>query len=100
MAQMANLHHRRRQRRLSGQELSRRNRFDVDVESGLLNGESNRVWHAVPYDDERPSSGPIAGTLTPARKGDVAVPYLSLREHNMEQQQRISISSSPIYLVT
>lgn len=52
MAQMANLHHRRRQRRLSGQELSRRNRFDVDVESGLLNGESNRVWHAVPYDDE------------------------------------------------
>jgi hypothetical protein len=48
----------------------------------------------------KPSSGPIAGTLTPARKGDVAIPYLSLRELNMEQPQRISISSSPIYLVT
>ncbi|KAL1211895.1 hypothetical protein V5N11_023876 [Cardamine amara subsp. amara] len=48
----------------------------------------------------RHSSGPIAGTLTPARKGDVAVPYMSLRELNMEEEQRISTSSLPIYLVT
>ncbi|XP_010486214.1 PREDICTED: uncharacterized protein LOC104764391 [Camelina sativa] len=44
----------------------------------------------------RHSSGPIAGTLTPAR----AIPYMNLRELNMEQPQRISICSSPIYLVT
>ncbi|KAL0538002.1 hypothetical protein IC582_026996 [Cucumis melo] len=50
----------------------------------------------------RPSSGPLAGTLTPTRKGDVEIPYLSLRELNMEQQQyRISSSAPmPIYLVT
>ncbi|KAJ0244375.1 hypothetical protein HA466_0190170 [Hirschfeldia incana] len=62
----------------------------------------SRTGSNTPYrtTTSRPSSGPIAGTLTPARKADVAVPYLSLRELNMEQQQRISISSSPIYLVT
>jgi hypothetical protein len=49
----------------------------------------------------RPSSGPLAGTLTPARKGDMQIPYLSLRELNMEQQQqRSSTSAKPIYLVT
>ncbi|GMY27777.1 hypothetical protein FCV25MIE_23019 [Fagus crenata] len=50
----------------------------------------------------RPSSGPLAGTLTPATKGDVDIPYLSLRELNMEQQQqqRFSTSAMPIYLVT
>ena len=49
----------------------------------------------------RPSSGPLAGTLTPARKGDMEIPYLSLRELNMEQQQqRSSTSAKPIYLVT
>ncbi|KAA3456219.1 hypothetical protein EPI10_019157 [Gossypium australe] len=40
------------------------------------------------------SSGPLAGSLTP---------YLSLRELNMEYQQRVSSSSTsamPIYLVT
>ncbi|KAF8094642.1 hypothetical protein N665_0358s0024 [Sinapis alba] len=62
----------------------------------------SRTGSNTPYrtTTSRPSSGPIAGTMTPARKGDVANPYLSLRELNMEQQQRISISSSPIYLVT
>ncbi|XP_006298539.2 uncharacterized protein LOC17893769 [Capsella rubella] len=53
---------------------------------------------STPYraSTNRHSSGPIAGTLTPGR----AIPYLSLRELNMEQPQRISICSSPIYLVT
>ncbi|XP_058082732.1 uncharacterized protein LOC131230782 [Magnolia sinica] len=49
----------------------------------------------------RPTSGPLAGTLTPTRNGDVDIPYLSLRELNLEHHhQRISISSMPIYLVT
>ncbi|CAN7075618.1 unnamed protein product [Brassica oleracea var. botrytis] len=73
----------------------------MSMSSPVYSTES-RTGSYIPYraTTSRPSSGPIAGTLTPARKGDVAVPYLSLREHNMEQQQRISISSSPIYLVT
>ncbi|KAG6593981.1 hypothetical protein SDJN03_13457, partial [Cucurbita argyrosperma subsp. sororia] len=50
----------------------------------------------------RPTSGPLAGTLTPTRKSDIQIPYLSLRELNMEQQQyRNSTSAAmPIYLVT
>ncbi|KAF2615137.1 hypothetical protein F2Q70_00009696 [Brassica cretica] len=73
----------------------------MSMSSPVYSTES-RTGSYIPYraTTSRPSSGPIAGTLTPARKGDVAVPYLSLREHNMEKQQRISISSSPIYLVT
>ncbi|XP_010259484.1 PREDICTED: uncharacterized protein LOC104598899 isoform X2 [Nelumbo nucifera] len=50
-----------------------------------------------------PTSGPLAGTLTPTRKGEVEIPYLSLRELNIEQQQphhRFSTSAMPIYLVT
>ncbi|CAH8353346.1 unnamed protein product [Eruca vesicaria subsp. sativa] len=58
----------------------------------------SRTGSNTPY--RTTTSRPIAGTLTPARKGDVSIPYLSLRELNIEQQQRISISSSPIYLVT
>ncbi|XVF38752.1 hypothetical protein REPUB_Repub20aG0128800 [Reevesia pubescens] len=35
----------------------------------------------TPYrSTSRPSSGPLAGTLTPTRKGDLEIPYLSLRE--------------------
>ncbi|KAK4338875.1 hypothetical protein RND71_040337 [Anisodus tanguticus] len=50
----------------------------------------------------RPTSGPLAGTLTPNRKGDEEIPYINLKEFNMDQQQhRISTSSPmPIYLVT
>ncbi|CAK7333334.1 unnamed protein product [Dovyalis caffra] len=57
---------------------------------------------STPYRSaSRSSSGPLAGTLTTARKGDLEIPYLSLRDLNMEQQQqRISTSSMPIYLVT
>ncbi|MED6140341.1 hypothetical protein PIB30_092279 [Stylosanthes scabra] len=48
---------------------------------------------------KRPSSGPLMA----AAKGDVDLPYLSLRDLNMEQQQlqqRVSTSAKPIYLVT
>ncbi|KAL5538203.1 hypothetical protein UlMin_044809 [Ulmus minor] len=48
----------------------------------------------------RPKSGPLAGTLTPATKDELDIPYLSLRHLNMEQQQRVSTSAMPIYLVT
>ncbi|KAF2289151.1 hypothetical protein P3X46_005932 [Hevea brasiliensis] len=49
----------------------------------------------------RPSSGPLAGNLTTERRGDLEIPYLSLRELNREQQQqRMSTSAMPIYLVT
>lgn len=70
--------------------------------SGPVYATESRSGSSTPYRTtiNKPSSGPIAGTLTPARKGDVAIPYLSLRELNMEHQQRISTSSSPIYLVT
>ncbi|XP_050215911.1 uncharacterized protein LOC126667011 [Mercurialis annua] len=60
---------------------------------------SNTPYRAT---TRRPTSGPIAGTLTPARSDDLGIPYLSLRELNMEQQeyQRFSTSTTPIYLVT
>ncbi|KAF8401432.1 hypothetical protein HHK36_012371 [Tetracentron sinense] len=50
----------------------------------------------------RPMSGPLAGTLTPIRKEEVEISYLSLRELTLEQQQyhQISTSAMPIYLVT
>ncbi|KAG7576335.1 hypothetical protein ISN45_Aa03g007310 [Arabidopsis thaliana x Arabidopsis arenosa] len=71
--------------------------------SGPIYATESLSGSSTPYrttTTSKPSSGPIAGTLTPARRGDVANPYLSLRELNMDQPQRISISSSPIYLVT
>jgi len=58
---------------------------------------------ATPYrSTSRPSSGPLAGTFTPPSKDEVNLPYLSLRELNTEQQQqqRISTSAMPLYLVT
>lgn len=72
--------------------------------SGPVYITESRSGSSTPYrTTSRPSSGPLAGTLTPTRKGDVEIPYLSLRELNLEQQQqqqRISTSSLPIYLVT
>ncbi|KAF5950930.1 hypothetical protein HYC85_012923 [Camellia sinensis] len=59
------------------------------------------ITESIPYrTTSRPSSGPLAGTLTPARKGEVEIPYISLRELNMEPQHMISTSAMPIYLVT
>ncbi|XP_040999910.1 uncharacterized protein LOC121246015 [Juglans microcarpa x Juglans regia] len=58
---------------------------------------------ATPYprtDTSRSSSGPLAGMFTPVRKDESDIPYLSLRNLNMEQQQRCSTSAMPIYLVT
>ncbi|EEF45569.1 uncharacterized protein LOC8278759 [Ricinus communis] len=73
--------------------------------SGPVYITESRSGSSTPYrTTSRPSSGPLAGTLTPARKGDLEIPYLSLRELNVEQQQqqhqRMSTSSMPIYLVT
>ncbi|KAG9459480.1 hypothetical protein H6P81_003988 [Aristolochia fimbriata] len=53
----------------------------------------------TPCRTSRPTSGPLAGTLYPTQKGDFEVPYLNLRELNVESR-RISTSSVPIYLVT
>lgn len=72
--------------------------------SGPVYWTESRSGSATPYrTTSRPSSGPLAGTLTPPAKDDVDTPYLSLRELNMEQQQlqrRMSTSAMPIYLVT
>ncbi|XP_022723058.1 uncharacterized protein LOC111280141 [Durio zibethinus] len=69
--------------------------------SGPVYITESRSGSSTPYrSTSRPSSGPLAGTLTPTRKGDVEIPYLSLRELNMEQHHRVSTSAMPIYLVT
>ncbi|KAK9287945.1 hypothetical protein L1049_016390 [Liquidambar formosana] len=69
--------------------------------SGPVYITESRSGSSTPYrTSSRPTSGPLAGTMTPTRKGEVEIPYLSLRELNMEQQHRISASAMPIYLVT
>lgn len=74
--------------------------------SGPVYLTESRSGSSTPYrTTSRPSSGPLAGTLTPPAKGDVDIPYLSLRELTMEQQQlqqqqSMSTSAMPIYLVT
>lgn len=72
--------------------------------SGPVYLSESRSELGTPYGTaRRPSSGPLAGTLTPSGKGDLGIPYLNLRELNMEQyqQQRVSASAAmPIYLVT
>ncbi|XP_074307222.1 uncharacterized protein LOC141642341 [Silene latifolia] len=55
----------------------------------------------TPYrSTSRPTSGPLAGTLTPSRKGDLDIPYISLKDLNMEPSHVISSTPMPIYLVT
>ncbi|KAF3456258.1 hypothetical protein FNV43_RR00908 [Rhamnella rubrinervis] len=69
--------------------------------SGPVYITESRSGSTTPYRTaSRPSSGPLAGTLIPVSKDEVDIPYLSLRELNMEQQHRISTSATPIYLVT
>ncbi|KAL5785175.1 hypothetical protein ACOSQ2_007567 [Xanthoceras sorbifolium] len=72
--------------------------------SGPVYITESRSGSSTPYrSTSRPSSGPLAGTMAPTSKSDVQIPYLSLRELNMEKQQvqqRMSTSSMPIYLVT
>ncbi|XP_058076679.1 uncharacterized protein LOC131225217 [Magnolia sinica] len=56
---------------------------------------------STPNRSSRPSSGPLAGSLTPTRSGDLETPYLNLREMNPDaQQHRVSTSSLPVYFVT
>ena len=57
---------------------------------------------STPYrTTSRPLSSPLAGTLTPSRKGDLKMPYFSLKDLSMDQPHGMSISSPmPIYLVT
>ncbi|GLU08408.1 hypothetical protein SLE2022_253230 [Rubroshorea leprosula] len=68
--------------------------------SGPVYITESRSGSSTPYlTTSRPSSGPLAGTLKPDFSR--AIPYLSLRELNMEQQQlSVSTSAMPIYLVT
>ncbi|CAL5184367.1 unnamed protein product [Lathyrus oleraceus] len=73
--------------------------------SGPVYLTESRSGSTTPYRScSRPSSGPLAGSLMPAAIGAVDIPYLSLRELTMEQQQlqqqRMSTSAMPIYLVT
>ncbi|KAK4855355.1 hypothetical protein QYF36_006382 [Acer negundo] len=73
--------------------------------SGPVYITESRSGSSTPYrSTSRPTSGPLAGTVTPTNKNDVQIPYLSLRElsmeHEQQQQQRMSTSSMPIYLVT
>ncbi|XVF28288.1 hypothetical protein REPUB_Repub15cG0017100 [Reevesia pubescens] len=83
--------------------------FDLDPDvhrerasiSGPVYITESRSGSSTPFrTTSRPSSGPLAGTLTPTRKEDMEIPYLSLRELNMEQHHRVSTSVLPIYLVT
>ncbi|KAJ8566100.1 hypothetical protein K7X08_030577 [Anisodus acutangulus] len=44
---------------------------------------------------------PFTGALIPSKKGDLDIPYINLKEFNMDQQFRITATSAtPIYLVT
>ncbi|GAA0163262.1 hypothetical protein LIER_19171 [Lithospermum erythrorhizon] len=64
----------------------------------------SRSGSTTPYiTTSRPTSGrPLAGTMTPTRRGEMEVPYINLKEVNMDynHHQRMSTSSVPIYLVT
>ncbi|KAH7859312.1 hypothetical protein Vadar_034471 [Vaccinium darrowii] len=69
--------------------------------SGPVYITESRSGSSSPYlTTSRPSSGPIAGTSTPTRKGEVEIPYISLSELNMDSSHRISAAATPIYLVT
>lgn len=80
--------------------------------------ESRSSGCSTPYNNNRittrggPTSGPLAGNLSPAQRDEMQIPYICLRDVNemdhQQQQQyhhqlRISTSSAamaPIYLVT
>ncbi|XP_059432711.1 uncharacterized protein LOC132165992 [Corylus avellana] len=80
--------------------LARARAFRASI-SGPVYFTESRSGSATPYrSTSRPSSGPLAGTFTPPSKDEVDIPYLSLRELNTEQQQRVSTSAMPLYLVT
>ncbi|KAG5607675.1 hypothetical protein H5410_029167 [Solanum commersonii] len=46
-------------------------------------------------------SGRLAGIMIPSKKSDLEMPYINLKEFNVDRQDRISrISAAPNYLVT
>ncbi|KAL2459287.1 hypothetical protein Fot_54976 [Forsythia ovata] len=78
-----------------------RGRACIGSISGPVYITESRSGSSTPYrTTSRPSSGPLAGTMTPTGKDEVGIPYISLRELNMDQQHRISSNAMPIYLVT
>ncbi|XP_050371835.1 uncharacterized protein LOC126789819 [Argentina anserina] len=95
-------HHHHRHSRLCGGgredvHQARAKAFRASI-SGPIYITESRSGSSTPY---RTASGPLAGTMSPVSKGEMEIPYLSLRELNMEQQQRVSTSSAmAIYLVT
>lgn len=72
--------------------------------SGPVYITESRSGSSTPFrTTSRPSSGPLAGNLSPAEKDEMGIPYISLRDINVDQEQyhRMSTSSAmPIYLVT
>ncbi|KAI3469354.1 hypothetical protein Pfo_026017 [Paulownia fortunei] len=62
--------------------------------SGPVYITESRSGSSTPYRTaSRPGSGPLM-------KGEVEIPYISLRELNMDENHRISATATPIYLVT
>ncbi|XP_011091001.1 uncharacterized protein LOC105171548 isoform X2 [Sesamum indicum] len=59
--------------------------------SGPVYITESRSGSSTPY--SRAGSGPLV-------KGEMEIPYMSLRELNMEENRRISGTATPIYLVT
>ncbi|KAL0376423.1 UNVERIFIED_CONTAM: hypothetical protein Scaly_0759900 [Sesamum calycinum] len=59
--------------------------------SGPVYITESRSGSSTPY--SRAGSGPLM-------KGEMEIPYISLRELNMEENRRISGTATPIYLVT
>ncbi|XAR57058.1 hypothetical protein NMG60_11025070 [Bertholletia excelsa] len=70
----------------------------IAVSAPLYLVESRRAPAVAYRTTRRPASGPIAGTFTPAGKGEVEVPYVCLRELNEQAPQRSRYV--PIYCVT
>ncbi|XP_042516353.1 uncharacterized protein LOC122090730 [Macadamia integrifolia] len=84
---------------------NKRNRVCRGSISGPVYITESRSGSTTPYrTTSRPVSGPVAGTFTPTAKGEIEIPYLCLRDLNMDMEpqkhHRISTSAVPIYLVT
>ncbi|XP_068334179.1 uncharacterized protein [Pyrus communis] len=99
-------HHHRRVSAIRGgdedvQHQARAKAFRGSISGPVYITESRSGSCAPCLSTTRPSSWPLAGTMSPASKDEMGIPYLNLRELNMEQQQkRNSTSAVPIYLVT
>ncbi|CAI9776789.1 unnamed protein product [Fraxinus pennsylvanica] len=78
--------------------ISHLGRHRIGSISGPVYITESRSGSTTPYriTTSRPSSGPLAGSLS---KDEVEIPYLNLRELN-NHHNRISTSFVPIYMVT